>query len=243
MGSPFFYIEPLLVLTNLLRGFYSNPAIFAVDYDLVPDQMFPTQLEQVTAGYLFALSLAANEANRICVAGDSAGGTLILSLLLSLAKNKAGEMLKPGYATLLSPWVTLVTEENRDTVSDFLNKRTLHLYASEYAGSPENLQSPLISPGCCKNLDWWRAASPSNGFYFSYGSEEVLSPETKMLIKLLRKASVPVSVREEPGGVHAWVIANLFLCNTHEQRIFGMREVVRAVASNINPASRLELKN
>lgn len=240
MGSPYFYLEPHLVLLSLLQRHYQNPAVFSLDYDLVPDRKWPVQLDQVTAGYQFALSVASGDSARVCVAGDSAGGTLVLSLLLALAKKVGVNGIKPGYATLLSPWVTLVSPSNKDTKSDFLNFDTLHLYAGEYAGTTDNLYNPLISPGCCKDLQWWASAAPLNGFYFSFGSEEVLSSEAKTLIQLLRKASVPVRVREEPGGVHAWVIANLFLCNTFEERIFGMQEVVKAIVSNIPPSAKLK---
>ena len=235
MGSPYFYLEPHLVLLSLLQRHYDNPAIFSLDYDLVPDKQWPVQSEQVITGYQFALSLVHNDSSRVCLAGDSAGGTLILSLLLTLAKDGVYEKMRPGYAVLLSPWVTLVTENNRDTKSDFLNANSLRIYASEYAGTTKNLSNPLISPGCCKDLEWWMTAAPLNGFYFSFGSEEVLAPEAKELIRLLRKASIPTRVREEPGGVHAWVIASLFLSETFEERIFGMREVAKAIASNIHP--------
>ena len=240
MGSSYFYLEPHLLLLSLLQRHYENPAVFSLDYDLVPDKQWPVQSEQVIAGYKFAMSLVYNDSSRVCVAGDSAGGTLILSLLLTLAKDAAHEKLRPGYAVLLSPWVTLVTDNNKDTKSDFLNSNSLHFYASEYAGTPENLENPLISPGCCKDLDWWASAAPSNGLYFSFGSEEVLAFEAKTLVKLLRKASIPVRVREEPGGVHAWVIASLFLSETFEERIFGMREVAKAIASNIHPRPYIE---
>ena len=239
MGSPYFYLEPYLALISLLKRHYQNPAVFALDYDLVPDKKFPVQLEQVTAGYDFAVALASGNPRQVCVAGDSAGGTLVLSLLLALAKNGRNERMLPGYATLLSPWVTLVTDDNKDTKSDFLHSETLHFYAGEYAGSVQNLSDPVVSPGCCKDIAWWASAAPSHGFYFSFGSEEVLAAEAKMLIKLLRKASVPVRVREEPGGVHAWVIGSLFLSDTFEERVFGLQEVVKAIASNIEPKNDL----
>ena len=237
MGSPYFYLEPHLVLLSLLQRKFKNPAIFSLDYDLVPDSMWPTQLDQVISGYNFALSLASNEPGRICVAGDSAGGTLVLSLLLTLAKDSKRKALKPGYSVLLSPWVTLVAAGNQDTRGDFLNSDSLHLYAREYAGTEKNLKDPIVSPGLA-DLDWWASAAPTNGFYFSFGSEEVLAREAHRFIKLLRKASIPVRVREEPGGVHAWVIASLFLSNTFEERIFGMSEVVKAIGYNIPQLSK-----
>jgi acetyl esterase/lipase len=239
MGSPYFYLEPHLVLLSLLQKHYQNPALFSLDYDLVPDKTWPTQLEQVAAGYSYVLSLVSNNPDRVCLAGDSAGGTLVLTLLLQLAKQKDRQFPRPGFATLLSPWVTLITENNRDNDSDFLNADSLHLYASQYAGSSSNVDNPLVSPGSCKDTQWWKDAMPSNGVYITFGSKEILAPEMKSLIKLLRSASIPVSIREEQGAVHAWVIANLFLADSFEQRIFGMREVVKAIVSNIQPLEKL----
>ena len=236
MGSPYFYLEPHLVLLTLLRAHYENPAIFSLDYDLVPDRKWPHQINQVLAGYHYAMSVVSGNSERVCLAGDSAGGTLMLSLLLSLGRSEDQEE-KPGYAALLSPWVTLVSKGNSNTRSDFLNADSLHLYACQYVDTKDVTTAPA-SPGCCDDSKSWARAAPTHGFYFTYGSEEVLATEIKKLVKLLRSASIPVSVREEQGAVHAWVIANLFLADSYNSRIFGMQEVVKAIASNIPPVDK-----
>ena len=233
MGSAYFYLEPSLTIVSLLKAHYRNPALFSLDYDLVPDKQWPSQLEQVMVGYDYVLSLVKGKANLICCSGDSAGGTLILSLLLSLARRENAKDLCPGYAALLSPWITLVTENNQDNGSDFLSTKTLHEYATQYAGDKSNLENPLISPGRCVDLDWWAAAAPRYGFYFAFGSEEILAHEIRALVKLLQSTMVNVSVREQRGCVHAWVIANLFLAGSHDQRIYGMKEVVKAITDNM----------
>ncbi|MCJ1246018.1 hypothetical protein MMC30_003222 [Trapelia coarctata] len=233
MGSTYFYLEPLLALLTLLKPHYQNPAIFALEYTLVPEASYPTQLSQTMAGYDHALSLVHNDASRICVAGDSAGATLILSLLLHLAQEPGGQTRRPGYATLISPWVTLASDNNRDTPSDYLSKESLQLYGSQYAATKENLSDPLVSPGCCVYLDWWTRAAPRNGMYIAFGSEEVLGLETRNLISRLEKSGVNISVREYASGIHAWAIASLFLEETIEERIRGMKELAKMVAWNI----------
>ena len=237
MGSSYFYLEPLLGLFSLLKSNsqYRSPAVFALEYSLVPDEEYPTQLCQTIAGYQHVLSMVSNDASRVCVSGDSAGATLVLSLLLHIAK-KGHERgtYGPGYAALLSPWATLVSEQNRDTPSDYLNTESLHLYASQYAG--DHLFDPLVSPGLCDDFGWLAAAAPSQGLYFSFGSEEVFGPEIRNLICKFRKSGVSVSVKEEPGGIHAWVIARLFLEDSREERVRGMRELVKAIAANIAAA-------
>ena len=108
MGSSYFYLEFLLAWLSLLKDSgYSNPAIFALEYDLVPDAQFPTQLEQTVTGYEYVCSIT-RDPSRICVSGDSAGATLILSLLLMIGGKPDHEKKRPGFASLISPWPTLV---------------------------------------------------------------------------------------------------------------------------------------
>ena len=243
MGSAYFYLEPLIVLHTLLAQHYAHPAVFALEYALVPDRVYPTQVSQVTRGYHHAAALAGGDCGRIAVSGDSAGGTLVLSLLLKLSFGRrpsedAGFPPMPGYAALLSPWCALVSDFNQDTRSDYLCAASLHRYGRQYAGSPERVHDPEVSPGRCTNLAWWRSASPVHGFYVTYGSEEVFGPEIRNLVRRLRKAGVHVSVKEEPGAVHAWVIASLFLGGDRRDRLQGMREVVKAITANIEPLEK-----
>jgi len=76
MGSSYFYLEFLIAWLSLLKssGFH-NPAIFALEYTLVPDQAYPVQLQQALSAYK---NICANhDPARIVVSGDSAGATLI----------------------------------------------------------------------------------------------------------------------------------------------------------------------
>src|SRR4051812_48076019 len=124
MGSSYFYLEFLLAWVSLLKqAGYRNPALLALEYSLVPDAVYPTQLQETFAGYEHALSVVENPA-RVCVAGDSAGATLILSLLLYLGDHSEYRHRLPGLAVLISPWPVLVSDKNRDTQSDYLNSET-----------------------------------------------------------------------------------------------------------------------
>ena len=229
MGSSYFYLEFLLAWLSLLRhSGYRNPAIFALEYDLVPDTQFPAQLEQTVTGYEYACSVA-KQSSRICVSGDSAGASLILSLLLVIAGLEGHEERRPGFASLISPWPTLFSAKNRDTRSDYLNADSLHLYGRQYAGSEPNLNNPTVSPGLCKDVNRWFKASPKAGFCVIFGSEEVLGPETRDLVALLRKSGCSVSVREEPGGIHAWPVVSLFLADSKHQRLKGLKDLTRMI--------------
>jgi acetyl esterase/lipase len=228
MGSSYFYMEFFFAWVTLLKlAGFRNPALFALEYTLVPDAVYPTQLRQTVVGYEHILSIA-QDPSRICVGGDSAGGTLILSLLLYLASSPAYGERRPRLAVLISPWVTLVSPENHNTQSDYLNAESLHLYARQYAGSAVSLVDPLVSPGMCKDLEWWSRAAPSAGFLFQYGSEEVFCPEIRNLIALLENTRGVTHAREEEGFVHAWTVARLFLSDTKAERQKGLKHIAQA---------------
>jgi acetyl esterase/lipase len=221
MGSSYFYLEFLIAWLSLLKASgYQRPAIFALEYTLVPDQSYPIQMQQAISAYK---NICVNhDPLRIVISGDSAGATLILSLLLHIANDRKTvddfgnankwRMTAPAMAVLISPWVTLVSPQDKNTTSDYLDADNLHLYARQYATTKIALHDPLISPGNCKDLDWWKKASPEKGFFFCYGAEEVFAPEIRDLVSLLEGVEgLKVEAREERGGIHAWPLAALFL--------------------------------
>ncbi|KAF2497911.1 alpha/beta-hydrolase [Lophium mytilinum] len=226
MGSSYFYMEFLLALVTLLKDSgYQNPSLFTLEYTLVPDAVYPTQVQQAFAGYQYVLSIA-RDPLKICVGGDSAGATVVLSLLLYMADHSTYRSRLPGLAMMISPWVTLVSENNRNTTSDYLNKESLDLYGRQYCGSKVLIDDPMVSPGHCKDLKKWARATPTNGWAFLFGSEEVLAPETRALISLLKKSGVEVHVGEEKGGIHAWPVAALYLGESRDERLKGLRDMV-----------------
>jgi acetyl esterase/lipase len=230
MGSSYFYLEFLLVWLSLLKSVgYRNPAIFALEYTLVPDACYPTQLQEVITGYNYILSMI-DEPSKICVAGDSAGATIILSLLLHLARSgqteKDNRSIVPGMAVLISPWVTLVSSKDKNTASDYLDAKTLQIYARQYAGTKISTGDSRVSPGNCKDVDLWAKASPTHGFFITYGAEEIFAPEIRDLIRILVEAGTDIDVEIAKGGIHAWPVAALFLSSTTEKRQRGLKSIV-----------------
>jgi acetyl esterase/lipase len=234
MGSSFFYMEFLLAWVSLLKSAgYRNPALFALEYTLVPDATYPTQLQETLAGYDYVLSLA-QSSTRVVVGGDSAGATLILSFLLYMTDHTELRHQKPGLAVMISPWVTIISRNNRNTASDYLDSDSLELYGRQYIGNKVSADDPLVSPGHCRDVKKWSNASPEHGWYFLYGSEEVLGPETRELVSLLRSAGKEVDEWEEPGGIHAWPVASLYLGETREERLGGLKSIVEATKQRIH---------
>lgn len=233
MGSAYFYLEFLFVWLTLLKDAgYENPALFALDYTLVPEATYPTQVQQALAGYKYVLSIM-DDPSQICVSGDSAGATLILSLLLCLSDYTQLRNKMPGLAVIISPWAAIISSKNQNTASDYLNAESLRLYGSQYIGTKASADDSLVSPGRCKDLAWWRRASPTAGWFFIYGAEEVFAPETRDLVSILRKADVKVTEHEERPWVHAWPVVKLFLCNTQEERQSGLKSIIRVMKERI----------
>jgi acetyl esterase/lipase len=232
MGSSYFYMEFLLAWVTLLkRQGFENPALFALEYTLVPDAVYPKQIQECYFSYQHVLSIV-EDPSKICVSGDSAGATLILSLLLYLSDSELGDQL-PGHACMISPWVSIISENNRNTPSDFLDASSLRLYGSQYIGTKVPIDDPLVSPGHCKDPRRWAQASPSKGWSFLFGSEEVLGPETRSLIEVLKKSGQEVDVHEEEGQIHAWPVALLYLGETRDERLHGLGDIVTVMAKRL----------
>lgn len=247
MGSTYFYLEFLIAWITCLQGRgFLNPAVFALEYSLVPDATWPTQFEETRKGYKF-LSDYLGDTGQICVSGDSAGATLVLSLLLSL--DKQSTFGRPGLAVLISPWTHLFSSLNRNTPSDYLDRDALHLYARQYVGEAPTNDDPvavsssrdereevfstsdkLISPGLNTN---WRAFSPRKGFCIIHGSEEVFAPGIQASIKNMRRDGLSVRVTNEAGGIHAWPVVSLFLGESRAERLKGLSIMTEYVVTNM----------
>ncbi|ERS99773.1 hypothetical protein HMPREF1624_03137 [Sporothrix schenckii ATCC 58251] len=254
LGSSHFYLEFLLAWAALLMegspgdekpAGFRNPAIFSLDYTLAPDAVFPTQIDEAAHAYAHVLSTAAQgDPARIVVAGDSAGGTIVLSLLLRLSQTPPLErppppplpLPLPGMAVLISPWVTLRSQRYRRSANDYIDAETLASYAALYEGKTAGApgisgEDPVLSPGHCRDSKWWRRACPAKGIFATYGAEEVFAPEIRAWVDRLQADGVDVQTSVDDGGlgVHAWPVASLFLARSNARRFEGLRRVVGEV--------------
>lgn len=76
--------------------------VFAPRYRLAPQFPFPCGLQDCLAAYLYLLSI--HDATEIILAGDSAGGGMVVSMLCILRDQR---LPLPAGAILISPWVDL----------------------------------------------------------------------------------------------------------------------------------------
>jgi acetyl esterase/lipase len=118
--------------------------VFAVDYRLAPEHRFPAALDDVFVAYKW-LCEAGWEPGKIAVAGDSAGGGLVLSLLLRI--REAGLEL-PACAVCFSPWANLSPRDPdclNATRDAMFYPENVAEFAPAYQGAASS-SDPFISP-------------------------------------------------------------------------------------------------
>jgi epsilon-lactone hydrolase len=167
----------------------------AVDYGLVPDHVFPSQLDTVTAAYRWLLD---HGATRVAVAGDSCGGTLALALTVR-ARDEGLPL--PASLLLISPWTDLeATGESYDGGSDpfFTREVVRGLGASYLAGADP--RDPLAAPLYADQ----RGLPPT---YVQVGAEESLLDDSRRLADRMRQAGVDVRLDEFPEQLHTFQMA------------------------------------
>lgn len=214
----------------LLQSGFENPSIFALEYTLVPEKTHPTQVNQAVLGYRHVLE-EVKDASKVCIAGDSAGGTLTLSFLLELGKTPKDRQLNgtttlavPRLAVLISPWITLVSNIHYPSEVDYLERDTLWKYGKAYGGAA--VHDDTASPGLCENGDLWRAVSPQRGYFVVFGEEETLAPDAEAFIRHQRRNKIEVDAMEFKGGIHAWPVASLLLSGALDRRLQGLESIV-----------------
>jgi acetyl esterase/lipase len=170
-------------------------ATLAVEYGLVPEHVFPSQLDTVTGGYQWLLDQGAT---RIALAGDSCGATLALAL--AVRARDAG-LPRPASLLLISAWTDLeATGASYDGGSDpfFTRDVVRELGAAYLAGADPS--DPLAAP---LHADP-RGLPPT---YLQVGAEESLLDDSRRLADRMRQAGVDVRLDEFPEQLHTFQMA------------------------------------
>jgi acetyl esterase/lipase len=165
-------------------------------YRLAPEHPYPAAHGDLLAVYR-ALLARGVEASRIVVAGESAGGNLVLALAQALLGS--GEPQAAGIV-LLSPWLDLAcTGEslvaNRD-LEVMVPVDAMPVAARMYAGA-HDLRAPAISP----LYGEFRGLPP---MFVHASSTEVLCDDARRVVDAARAAGVSAELRVWPQLPHAF---------------------------------------
>jgi acetyl esterase/lipase len=170
-----------------------------IDYRLAPQYLFPAAVEDAKAAYQWLLENQFSP-DHIIVAGDSCGGGLALSLLISLRDE--GRPL-PAAAVCLSPWTNLTcTGESWETnlkKDIMLDPGALIKSAQLYLGESDP-RIPLASPlyADLKGLP---------PLLIQVGSEELFLSDATCFAEQAQAAGVRVTLQVWKGMQHEWHFA------------------------------------
>ncbi len=168
--------------------------VFAPNYRLAPEHVFPAAVDDALAAYRGLRSLGAE---RLVIAGDSAGGGLALALMIAL--RDAGERL-PAAAALFSPWTDLAASGESLTANNaccaMFYGEDIGPTARLYLGSTDS-RHPLASP-----LYADLAGLPP--LLIHVGAKEVLLDDSRRIAERARAAGVPVEFKIWAEVPHVW---------------------------------------
>lgn len=136
------------------------------------------------------------------VFGDSAGGTLALSLARHLRERGQPQ---PGALALFSPWIDLATDDRLSLAIDDTDPElgvTGLKQAGAWYAAGRALDDPEISPAFAD----LRGLAPCVVFI---GHRDILLPDARRIQELGAAAGVPVELHEYPAMVHNWIMKNI----------------------------------
>jgi len=164
-------------------------------YRLAPEHPFPAALDDAMGVYR-ALVEGGISPRNLVLAGDSAGGNLVLALL-ALLRDEGVEL--PCAGVLISPWVDLAARDGsmqENEPYDWASPWMFDRWAREYMGQG-NVRDPRASPA----LADLRGLPP---LLIQIGTAELLYDQVTALAQRARSAGVDVTLEEYPDLTHLW---------------------------------------
>jgi acetyl esterase/lipase len=171
--------------------------VFSVDYRLAPENVFPAAVEDAIDAYRYLVSHGTMP-HRIIPVGISAGGTLVLDLLIS-ARDR-GLPLPPA-GICMSPVVNMLfagesVKKNLD--NDWLTPERLNAIQTVYLAGHDP-RDHLASPVFAHLNDLPR-------LYIQAGTHELLLSDIATFVDKARWAGVPVQFELWEGMFHCWQV-------------------------------------
>ncbi len=119
----------------------AQAGVLVPDYRLAPEHPYPAAVEDAINAYRWLLEQG-TAPERIALAGDSAGGGLVLSMLLTLKRDRVPQ---PGGAVLLCPWVDLALRSGAPAGVPVAGEQEARLCATSYLGG-HPIDDPIVNP-------------------------------------------------------------------------------------------------
>ena len=169
--------------------------VLVIEYRLAPEHPYPAAVADATTSYAWLLAQGI-AANRIAIAGDSAGGGLTAATLLAL---KHDRIALPACAVMMSPWIDLdgtgASAQPGGANDPMFKLEGLRASGKLYAG--EKTKEPMASPlyGDLQHFP---------PLLIQVGTRELLLDDSIRLAANAKKAGVMVDLQVEEGLIHVW---------------------------------------
>ena len=201
-GGGYFFGSPQShrpLTTRLAR--LSASRILSLKYRLAPEHRFPLAVEDATRAYCTLLAQGIRP-DKLVLAGDSAGGGLVLSTLLRLKEQKVP---LPAGSVCFSPWTDLAitgdsVKQNAEECAMFCES-ALKRAASQYLGELSPFH-PLASP-LYANLE----GLPPLLVHAS--DSELLTDDSRRIVEFAKEAGVRAELEIYSGQPHVWQLFSL----------------------------------
>jgi epsilon-lactone hydrolase len=168
----------------------------AIDYRLAPEHPFPAPVDDTLAAYRYLLD-SGIKAERIAMAGDRAGGGLVVAAMLAI--REAGLAL-PACGWCISPWVDMEAQgasfTDRAEADPTVQKATIQMMAEWYLGGADP-RHPHASP---LHADL-RGLPP---LLIQVGAAETLLDDSVALARKAGASDVMVDLQIWPEMIHIW---------------------------------------
>ena len=171
------------------------PAL-ALDYRLAPEHPFPAAVDDAVSGYRFLLAKGVPAAG-ITIAGDSAGGGLVVAAMLSI--RDAG-LAQPACGWAISPWVDMEATggsmASKAASDPTVQKAGILDMANTYLAGADP-RSPLAAP-------IYADMAGLAPLLIQVGAAETLLDDAIRLAQVAGAADVAVGLQIWPEMIHVW---------------------------------------
>jgi len=190
-----------------------------IDYRLAPEYPFPAALEDAVAAYEWLLAKGCAP-GQTALAGDSAGGNLVLALLVYLRDHHRP---MPAAGVCLSPIPDLTYSSASwayNLRKDILFNERMERQSVEIYLSGADPRTPLASP-------YFADLHGLPPLLIQVGSHEVCLSDSERFAKKARQAGVEVTLEIWPGMQHVWQFAAKLMPESR-QAVFRIGQFVDA---------------
>jgi acetyl esterase/lipase len=177
-------------------GRAARAAALAIDYRMAPEDPFPAAVEDAVAAYRFLLAHGVQPAG-ITIAGDSAGGGLVVAAMLAI--RDAG-LQQPACGWAISPWVDM------EAIGDSMTSKAATDPTVQKAGildmarlylNGADARSPLAAP-------LYADLTGLAPLLIQVGAAETLLDDAIRLAQVAGAADVAVDLQIWPEMIHVW---------------------------------------